>query len=217
MHRVIADGIFALLSAVVSAVFSAFVFSRYLVRRRRYQLVWTIGLAMFATAAFAGFLARSGGATDAEYRLFYLFGAILNVAWLALGTVTLLAPRRVGDVGVAATALFSIVGAVAVVASPVDLTAAVDSGRGFQGLPRVLAAVGSGVGSLILIGGALWSGLTFARRRSQGRRALANVIIAIGVLIAAVGGTATFTGGTGIVEVTNLVGITVIFIGFLLV
>ena len=83
----------AVLSAVVSAVFAGVLALRYARRRRPHQLVWTIGLAMFTLAAAAGVLARSGGATEAEYRLFYLFGAILNVAWLALGTTYLLAPR----------------------------------------------------------------------------------------------------------------------------
>src|SRR5207245_9598875 len=67
--------------------------ARYLSRRRAHQLAWTIGLAMFAAAAVAGALARSGGATEAEYRVFYLFGAILIVAWLALGTVFLVVRR----------------------------------------------------------------------------------------------------------------------------
>src|SRR5256885_11022582 len=83
----------AALAAVVSAAFAVVMAGRYLRRRRAHQLAWTIGLAMFAAAAVAGALARSGGATEAEYRVFYLFGAILNVAWLALGTVFLLVPR----------------------------------------------------------------------------------------------------------------------------
>jgi len=208
----------AALSAVVSAVFAAVMGARYLSRRRAHQLAWTIGLAMFAAAAVAGALARSGGATEAEYRVFYLFGAILNVAWLALGTVFLLAPR------VARWALWSvlaltILAAVAVFTSPVNLSAAVDTGRGFDQapLPRILAGIGSGIGSVILIGGALWSAWVFLRRRHEGRRALGNVIIAIGVLVAAAGGTAAFTGTSGVVEWTNFAGVTLIFVGFLLV
>jgi len=208
----------AALSAIVSAVFAAVMGARYLSRRRAHQLAWTIGLAMFAAAAVAGALARSGGATEAEYRVFYLFGAILNVAWLALGTVFLLVPRvaRWALWGVLA---LTIVAALAVFTSPVNLSAAVDTGRGFDQapLPRILAGIGSGIGSLILIGGALWSAWVFLRRRHEGRRALGNVIIAIGVLVAAAGGTAAFTGASGVVEWTNFAGVTLIFVGFLLV
>jgi hypothetical protein len=208
----------AALSALVSAVFAIVMGARYFRRRRPYQLAWTIGLAMFAAAAVAGTLARIGGATGTEYRVFYLFGAILNVAWLALGTVYLLAPR-IARWAVWVVVVLSVIAAVAVFTSPVDLTAAVDTGKGFgdSPLPRILAGIGSGVGSAILVGGALWSAWVFLRRRHEGRRALGNVIIAIGVVVAAVGGTAAFTGASGVVEWTNFAGVTLIFIGFLLV
>ena len=42
-------------------------------------------------------------------------------------------------------------------------------------------------------------------------------MIAAGVLIVAAGGTATFTGASGLVDLTNLVGVSVMFAGFLLV
>ena len=208
----------AALSALVSAVFAVVMGARYLRRRRAHQLAWTIGLAMFAAAAVAGAMARMGGATEAEYRVFYLFGAILNVAWLALGTLFLLVPR-VARWAVWAVVALTAIAAIAVLTAPVDLSAAVDTGRGFDAapLPRILAGIGSGLGSVILIGGALWSAWVFLRRRHEGRRALGNVIIAAGVLVAAVGGTAAFTGASGVVEWTNFAGVTLIFIGFLLV
>ena len=207
------------LTAVVAAAFAVVVLRQYGSHRRTYQLMWATGFAMFAIAAFAGYLARSGGMTETEYRLFYLFGAILNVAWLALGTLYLLAPRRWADSALVAVAVLSLAAAYAVIAAPVDLTAAADSGRGFPNgsLARILAGIGSGLGSIVLIGGALWSAWIFLRRRHNGRRALANVIIAVGVLVVAIGGTVTLTGGKDILEVTNLAGLAMMFAGFLLI
>jgi hypothetical protein len=206
-------------TAIVAAAFALVVLRQYRGHGRTYQLMWATGFAMFAIAAFAGYLARSGGTTDTEYRLFYLFGAILNVAWLALGTMYLLARRRWADVSLVAVALLSLVAAYAVIAAPVDLTAAADSGRGFPNgsLARILAGVGSGVGSIVLVGGALWSAWIFFSKRHNGRRAIANVVIAVGVLIVAAGGTATFTGASGVLEAANLVGLSVMFAGFLLI
>lgn len=208
----------AVLSIAVSSLFAAVMARRWYLRRRPYQAAWAIGLAMFALANVAGALARAGGATADEYRVFYLFGAITNVAWLALGTLYLLAPPRIARVGLWAVVALTVGGAAAVFASPVDLTKAVDTGRGFETspLPRILAGIGSGLGSVVLIGGALWSAWVFLRKRHEGRRALANVLIAAGVFVAAAGGTAAFTGASGIVEWSNFVGITLIFIGFLL-
>jgi len=209
----------AVLAAAVSALFAAVVLRQYLRQHKPYQLMWAIGLLLFSVAAAAGALARSNGVNATEYRVFYLFGAILNVAWLALGTVYLLAARRWATGALLAVIGLSLVAGYAVFTAPVDLAAAVDSGRGFNDapLPRILAGIGSGVGSIVLIGGALWSAWVFLRRGHNGRRAVANSIIAVGVFIVAAGGTATFTGASGILELTNLVGISVMFAGFLLV
>lgn len=206
-----------LVTAVVSGSFAVAVAMQYLRKRRPAQLAWAVGLLLFTVASLMGFLARSGGATEVEYRFFYLFGAITNVAWLALGTVYIVAPRY-GRVALAFVLALSAIAVYAVFAYPVDLAVAVDTGKGYPdgSLPRILAGIGSGAGSLVLIGGALWSAWVFFRRRNQGRRALANAIIAVGVFIAAAGGTAAFTGASGIVELTNLLGVSVMFIGFLL-
>ena len=59
---------------------------RWLVRRRPHELAWTISLLMFAVASAALWLAEAGGWSGPTFRAFYLFGAILNVPWLALGT-----------------------------------------------------------------------------------------------------------------------------------
>lgn len=206
-----------LLTAVVSGVFAVAVFLRYQRSRRPALLAWAIGLTLFTIAALAGALAQNAEPTETEYRIFYLFGAIANVAWLGLGTVYTTAPRA-GRAALALVVLLTVIAAFAVFAIPVDLRVALDSGRGFPdgSLPRILAAVGSGVGSLVLIGGALWSAWVFATKRRNGRRALSNIVIAIGVLIVAAGGTATFTGASGVLELANLVGVTVMFAGFLL-
>ncbi|MGH2490940.1 MAG: hypothetical protein ACRDF9_05470 [Candidatus Limnocylindria bacterium] len=206
-----------LVTTIVSGAFAVAVALQYARKRRPAQLAWAIGLLLFSVAAFMGFLARTGGATDVEYRLFYLFGAVANVAWLALGTILIVAPRY-GRVALAAVLALSAGAVYAVFATPVDIAVAVDTGKGFPdgSLPRILAGIGSGLGSLVLIGGALWSAWVFFRRRNQGRRALANAIIAVGVFIAAAGGTVAFTGASGILEFTNLVGVSVMFVGFLL-
>jgi hypothetical protein len=205
------------LTALVATVFAITVAMRFARSRRIALLAWAIGLAMFTIAALAGALAQSGDATASEYRAFYLFGGILNVAWLALGTVIIVAPRfTITALGL--VVLLTLVSIPAVFMTPVNLQIALDTGKGFPdgSAPRILAAIGSGVGSLVLIGGALWSAWQFASKRHNGRRALSNVVIALGVIIVAIGGTVTFTGANGILEYTNLAGLVVMFAGFLL-
>ncbi|HZP95651.1 MAG TPA: hypothetical protein VFC31_04845 [Candidatus Limnocylindria bacterium] len=204
-------------TTAVSAAFASAVAVRYVRSRRPALLAWAIGLAMFAVASLAGALAQNGDPSEAGYRVFYLFGGILNVAWLALGTVVLVAPRW-SRAALAIVLALTAVSLYAAVAAPVDLRVALNTGKGYPdgSLPRILAAIGSGVGSVVLIGGALWSAWVFLRRRHNGRRAISNIVIAVGVFIVAAGGTATFTGATGILEFTNLIGVAVMFAGFLL-
>ena len=205
------------LTAAVAAAFAVAVAASYARSRRDALLAWAIGMAMFAIAAAAGALAQSGGATETEYRVFYVFGGIMNVAWLALGTTLLVSPRS-SRVALVVVLLLSAAAIYAVATTPVDLRVALDTGKGFPdgSLPRILAAIGSGAGSVVLIGGALWSAWVFYRKRHNGRRALSNAVIALGVIVVALGGTVTFTGATGILEYTNLIGLCVMFAGFLL-
>lgn len=210
----------ASLSVVISTVFCVVLAARWMRHRHPYEAAWAIGFAMFAVGAAAGLQHQATGvATDLNFKLFYLFGAILNVAWLALGTIHLLASPRTARWAGWILVAFSVAAVIVVATTPVDLSQPRDTGRIFQAtpLPRVLAGIGSGAGALILIGGALWSAWVFLRRRNAGRRALANVVIAVGVIVAGLGGLSAFTGASGVVEWTNLIGVLVIFIGFLLI
>src|SRR5258706_9767333 len=88
------------LAATATLVASAFCLStleRWLARRRPHELAWTISLALFAGASGALWLGAADGWTPATFRVFFLLGAILNVPWLALGTVYLLAGPVAGD------------------------------------------------------------------------------------------------------------------------
>src|SRR2546423_1794506 len=60
--------------------------------------MWAIALLMYAAASFAMFLASLTNWTPGEFRVFWLFGAALNVPYLAQGELYLLLPRRYGDV-----------------------------------------------------------------------------------------------------------------------
>ena len=89
----------------------------------------------------------------------------------------------------------------------------------FGAFPRVLAAVGSGVGATVIVVGAVVSAVRFARARAvpgHGRRAAANVLIALGTLVLSSGGLIQGVAGKDEAFVLTLaVGITVIYAGFL--
>ena len=142
--------------------------------------------------------------------LFYLFGAILNVPWLALGTVYLLAGRRLADGVRWGLVVASGFAAGVMVTAPLHATVPADElpeGRDlFASAPRTLAAVGSGVAAVVVIGGAVVGtggcGSRGARAGScaptcRRRLALGNVIIAVGTLVLSASGTLARPAGQG--------------------
>ena len=225
----------AALAAAATLIALAFALStldRWLRGRRPHELAWTISLAMFAVGGMALWWAQAHGWETSTFRLFFLAGAVLNVPWLALGTVYLLAGSRVGNR--VRTWLVGVSG----VATGVVLSAPTRTGvsghdlpqgsQVFGATPRVFAAVGSGGAALVIIGGALWSAWRVLAGRPPRLRAdvgfhharprllaLGNVLIAVGTLVLSASGTvAGRLGQNRAFAVTLLVGIVVLFGGF---
>jgi hypothetical protein len=213
----------AFLATAVATVFAQATAVRWSRTRAPHQGVWTFALALFALASAALATGASTGWDEGTFRVFYLLGAILNVPWLALGTVYLLAGRRTGNRVRAGLLVFTGLAAGVMLATPIHGTIPVDAipvGKDhLDALPRALAGIGSGVGALVLFGGALWSAIRFTRRRGEADRAGAlaggNALIALGTLVLSSGG--LLQGVVGHDEsftISLAVGISVIYAGF---
>ncbi len=198
----------SLASAAVSAVFGFLVLHQWIARRKAYQLAWTVGLFMFAVAAFTQFLAESYGWTDAVYRIYYFVAAPL-VAVLGVGSA-FLASRRLG-IGLALyTVVLSAGFAWVVFTAAVDPTAlqhAVPAGTGFPESVRIWSPLFTVPGSLALIGIAL---ISYWRTRF-----VFNLWIAAGAIVAAGSGSLATLGSTWVLYLGELVGIALMFWGFL--
>jgi hypothetical protein len=207
-------------AALVALAFALSTLERWLDRRKPHELAWTLALAMFTLGAGALWLGAADGWNGFTFRIFYLFGAILNVPFLALGTIYLLGGRRRGDRWAVVIALAGAFAAGVIAVAP--LRARIPAHRLPQGsevfgpLPRVLAAVASGAGALVVLGGAAWSAWRLWRRAGPGHLALANAVIAFGTLV--LGASGLLNSVLGQMEgfaVTLTVGITLLFVGFL--
>jgi hypothetical protein len=212
----VVDVAFASAAAVVAFAFALSTWERWLARRRPHELAWTIALALFTVASAALACGAGVGWNEPTYKVFYLFGAIANVPVLALGTVYLLCRRRTADLAAVAVGLTVAFAAGVVVSAgtkaPIPVHRLVAGREVLPVLPRIFAGGFSGLASLVVIGGALWS----AWRIRRGRLVVSNALIAIGTLV---------TGASGLLNsvfdemlgfaVTLLVGISVIFCGFL--
>src|ERR1700730_19297053 len=148
-------------AALVALAFSFSTFERWMARHRRHELAWSGALALFVVAAAALAAGAGMGWDGPTFRTFYLFGAILNVPFLALGTVYLLWGPRVGDRAAVGLGMLGAFAVGVVVTAP--FTAAIPRHTLVQGshvfpvLPRVLAGVASGGGALLIVAGAVWA------------------------------------------------------------
>jgi hypothetical protein len=206
-------------AAAASAAFAVAVLRQYAARRRPYQLAWGIALSMFTVASLALTVGVVAGWTPVSFKLYYLFGAVLNVPWLALGTVELLAGPAARRAYLAALTAFTLVSVVLVALARV--TAADLAGRllpeGKEFLPvavRALAVVGNTVGTLVVVGGAVASGLAMRTRRDLRPRFEGTLLIALGVLLAASGGVLAFLASSDKLALGLAVGASVMFLGF---
>ena len=220
-------------AALIACAFALSTADRWLRRGHPHERAWTVAMALFALGSFSLWWAESTGWSSGVFRSFFLAGAVLNVAWLALGTVYLLVGRRVGDI--VQTTLVALTGLATgiVLIAPMKKEIIADefpTGREVFGVaPRILAAVGSGVPALVIILGALWStwrvlakknpSLTSANARqviSPRRLAIGNVLIATGTIVLSASGTlAGRLGKDRAFAVTLLAGVIVLFAGFL--
>jgi hypothetical protein len=207
------------IAVAAAAAFAAAVLLQFSQRRKPYQLAWGIALSMFAVASLALTLGVAAGWSPASFKVYYLFGAILNVPWLALGTVLLLGRRATARVYLGCLLAFSAASVALVALAPVasaDLAGAlVPEGRRFLPLAvRMLAVAGNGIGTLVVIGGAVVSGLALRHRRELRPRFEGTLLIALGVAFAAGGGVFAFLDQSGKLGAGLAVGACVMYLGF---
>ena len=172
-----------------------------------------------ASAAVAGGI--TGGWDPTLYRIYYLFGALLNVPFLALGSIALLG-RRV----LSAVALVVVIAASVYAAIEVASTAAVAEALATEEIPRGrdawadqllprMASVYSIAGYVVVLAVTFLTSTKPARPRIGVERVRANRLIAIGVTIVAIGSTALTRVGRGSAfSVTLALGVIVMYLGF---
>lgn len=230
-------------ASVIAVGFSLALYDRWLTFGRRHVLAWLVSMLAFAGASVALWVGASFGWTVASFKLFYLLGAILSVPPLGLGTIYLLADQKLADRLAVAVGVFAIfaVGVLAGADTGVLASSGIPNGADvFSALPRALAVLGSGVGSLVVLGGAIYSFLSLSPRKSaagagvetggrtgpetlgrtgpgRGRLAGGTALIALGTIILGTGGLANSIADEMTAFALSLaVGAALLFAGFML-
>ena len=210
-------------AAAVSGLFAAIMLRRFFDRQRAHEFVWGVALLMFAVASFAAAMGILGGWSGFKFRTYYLFGAIVNVPVLGLGTLYLLVPRKVAHAAAAIVIVASIYAAGAVFTAELHLAGLNVTGSippASKVMPeavRILSRYFSFAGFFVVVGGALASAWRLSRSPGAAARRLAtgNILIAAGTFVVAVGSGFARYGGGSIFAIGLLAGVTLMFVGFL--
>ncbi len=211
-------------TAMVSFIFAFIIFKRYFSKKSPHLLLWGIGMLFFGIGGFCGAYFGAFGWNPLIFRMWYLSGAILVAAWLGQGTVYLLAKRRVANILMVILGVASLYAAIRVFGAQLDpslLTTSVQTGTELSGDAiitlgiRLLTPFFNIYGTVTLVGGALYSAWIFYRKRVLLHRVIGNILIAVGALAAAFGGSFSRFGIPSALYIGNLLGATLIFLGFL--
>jgi len=214
--------VFPLAAALVAAVFAGLLVKRNIPKRRPHETAWAIALLLFAGGSFAMFLGVLSGWTSADYRAYWLLGAVLNVPFLALGELYLLV--RTAWVRSAALLLlifgtsfaFNRVRTALVAVSA--LSVRLPLGRDVWANDKFvlhLAQIYAYPTYTFLIAGTLWSAWKMRSQPNLRDRFVGTLQIAIGATVVAAGSAFAATGFLPGFSITLAVGIYVMFRGFL--
>lgn len=207
-------------SAVVIFAYALVVLGRYLSRGGVHHLLWGVGLIMYGIGSVTEAYYAALGWNDLVFRLWYFSGAMLVAAWLGQGTVHLLMRPTVAWALTGLLTLLSIYGALQI--STATLEPSLMPGASLSGYAitsggaRSLTPIFNIYGTVALVGGALYSAWIFWRRRLLFWRMVGCILIAAGALAPALGGTLSRFGLTEFLYLSEFLGATIMFIGFLL-
>ena len=212
-----------LAAALVAVLFSAALVRRYVARRHSFEVIWALALLMYAAASLAVAFGVANGWTSGEFRVYWALGAVLNVPFLAQGELDLLIAQR----GVR-WALYVLLAFITAYTIAVVRTADIHSAALTQDLPSGKEVFGDGTAAhrlpqliaipayLVLVGGTLWSAWRMRRRPELRDRFWGTLLIAFGAtIIAGFGSAFAALGDLAPFSISLLVGIVVMFIGFL--
>lgn len=217
MHEANVPGvILALVGAGIAGLFAAQLGRQYASRRRHHALAWSLSFLCYLIGLLALAAGFALGWSPPVYGVYWLTGALLNVPLLAVGQLHLIDPKR-AVLWWTFALLFTVWTAGAMLTSSFD-PAALETANAAGTIPGGTEVLGRDslaytvlrpftiFGTLVVVGGCLWSGV---RTRRYG-----ILLIAVGVGISASSSTFLRAGMDELVAVALAVGIGVMYLGF---
>jgi hypothetical protein len=208
-----------ILTTIISAAFAWVILARYRLKPQSYHLLWWgIGIVTYGVGTLIESLVTLFGWQSALFKAWYIAGALLGGAPLAIGTIYLLFGKRAGHIAV--VSLITVVGvtSIFVILSPVRMELVDPKMLGgkplaWQSIRRVSPFINS-LAALFLIGGAIYSAIRFFGHPESRHVSIGNIFIAVGALLPGVGGMGSRMGRTELLYIGEFIGVILIWIGY---
>lgn len=210
-------------TAVIGFVYVGLLLAQWLRRRRPHQLAWAVGFFFYAVAAGMEFYSEYTQHWDPTVYRIYIVLAASMVGFLGLGTLYLVSKRRI----LPTLFLLYVLGCLAVFfygafTTPLIMEAlkpgiivggaALGSSGSF---PRIMSVFFNIPGTLLLVGGSLYSIRLFSGNDAYRYRVWANVLIVVGTLLIAAAGAMARAGVTRGLYAGEMVASAILLAGFL--
>ena len=217
--------ILPVISTLVSFVFAGVVFRRYQIKGGTHLAMWAVGLVLYGLGTLSEVILSL---TFSEFmlKIWYVSGAMLTAAWLGQGTFYLLIRRKKLVNGFAiGLAVLSLASILLIAASPITpasgsyIPSQPISGQYKQILTRsgiitALTIIMNIYGTILMVGGALYSAYLFWRKEVLLNRVIGNLFIAAGALSPAMAGSFVKAGLVDILYLSELIGAILMLVGF---
>jgi hypothetical protein len=213
------------LTSATALVLSILVFIRYRRKGGMHLFLWGFGMFFYFLSTFCE-IVLSYQFSEIAIKVWYIAGAMLVAAWLGQGTVHLLV--RKGKVAITMTYILASVSLLAIAlvmfapltGAQVGYNVSLPASEQYKeiltrsGLTIALTILLNLYGTITLVGGALYSAYLFWRKEILPNRMFGSILIAVGGLSPAMGGSFLKAGLFDFLYLSELAGIILMFIGF---
>lgn len=208
-----------IVTTIFSIIFAVIIFRRYLEKGKGMHLLWwCFGVLMYGVGTFTESYVSVFGWNPTIFKSWYISGALLGGLPLAQGTVYLLLKPKTANILTWIVTPVILIASLFIIISPLNfdlvenyrLSGAVlgwQWTRAFSPFLNLYAVI-------FLVGGAILSAVRFRRNPKTHYRFIGNVAIAAGAILPGIGGAFTRFGYTEILYITEVLGLSLIYIGY---
>ncbi len=208
---------------IATTIFAVFFFIELFQRWRQHPssihlLWWTVGIFFYGAGTITESINTTIGFSAANFKAWYIIGALLGAAPLAQGTVYLLLKRKTANTLSVILVTIIVITAVLVMLSPLEPVVEKEvrfSGRLLSwSFIRLITPFINIYAFIFLVGGAIYSAVAYYKNSIDRTRFWGNLCIAVGTLLPGIGGSAAKYGHVEVLYITEFVGIFFIHAGY---